>query len=132
MRGSTPKSMSTYTPAGISACDIDVARRNLRKTPPNSPPRPAAKRSPQKQKRVTPRDLELVPVLLCVARVAYVATWPRHAGISAAARRVPRRERLHHPRAAVRGHGPRRGPEHLKPRCTARGHDRDGRLRDGA
>jgi len=70
--------MSTYTPAGISACDIDVARRNLRKTPPNSPPRPAAKRSPQKQKRVTPRDLELVPVLLCVARVAYVAT-PRHA-----------------------------------------------------
>ena len=70
--------MSTYTPAGISACDIDVARRNLRKTPPNSPPRPAAKRSPQKQKRVTPRDLELVPVLLCVARVAYVAR-PRHA-----------------------------------------------------
>ena len=69
--------MSTYTPAGISACDIDVARRNLRKTPPNSPPRPAAKRSPQKQKRVTPRDLELVPVVLCVARVAYVATWPQ-------------------------------------------------------
>ena len=32
--------MSPYTPAGISACDIDVARRNLRKTPPNSPPRP--------------------------------------------------------------------------------------------
>ena len=70
--------MSTYTPAGISACDIDVARRNLRKTPPNSPPRPAAKQKPQEQKRVTPRDLELVPVLLCVARVAYVAR-PRHA-----------------------------------------------------
>ena len=41
--------MSTYTPAGISACDIDVARRNLRKTPPNSPPRVRSARAKSAQ-----------------------------------------------------------------------------------
>jgi len=34
--------MSTYTPANISAGDIDEARRALRPTPPNTPPRPPA------------------------------------------------------------------------------------------
>lgn len=68
--------MSTYTPANISAGDIDEARRALRPTPPNTPPRPpAATAKPMARARL---DLEFVPVLLCVARVARVAG-PRHA-----------------------------------------------------
>ena len=104
--------MSTYTPAGIQCLRHRRRAAQPKKTPPNSPPRPAAKRSPQKQKRVTPRDLELVPVLLCVARVAYFATWPQALELVLLLVACREGSARPHSRAAVRGHGPIRGPEH--------------------